>query len=748
MIEKFKDAFREEATELLNNLEATLLVLESDPLDSETISAVFRTMHTIKGSASMFGFEGISRFTHEVESIMDLLREGAFVADRRLIDLTLKARDLISAMLSPDGRDLEAEAAGLVKDFKEHSARRIALHDAERNEASELPPIAATQGAESSDGSGTRETSASGSGTSLERGGLTKIGELPQGKKLETWRIRFIPAPDVFMNGTKPLLLLDELRELGSISIIPLADALPPLSELDPEKCYVGWEITLTTDKGQDAIRDVFIFMEGSCELSIERIAVVDGEAAEPTVRRLGEILVDRGITTTETIRGVLDAQKRLGELLVEEKVATSEQVKSALDEQDHLKKLKDSRQQDPSMASIRVASEKLDALVDLVGELVTLQARLSRTSSVLHDAGLGAISEQFERLISQLRDNTMSIRMLPLGSTFSRFRRVVRDLSAELGKEIELSTTGAETELDKTVIEKLNDPLVHIIRNSVDHGIETPAEREAAGKKRQGVVTLSAMHSGAHVLISIADDGGGLDADRIRSKAVERGLIGPNEMLSVPELFQLIFVPGFSTAKSVTSVSGRGVGMDVVKREIDSLGGTVSIESQKGQGTRVTLKIPLTLAIIDGLLVRVGDERFVFPLASVDGCIELKRANREGGGGERSITTYRNEILPFISIRDLFDVSGKDPEIEQIVVVNTQETRIGFVVDEVIGDNQTVIKPLGRMFKSSEGLSGATILGDGNIALIIDVNRLAVSAQREGSLRTLADREALAPRG
>ena len=743
MIEKFKEAFREEATELLNNLENTLLILESDPRDNETISAVFRTMHTIKGSSSMFGFDEISRFTHEVESIMDLLREGAFVADRRLIDLTLKARDLISSMLASDGVNLDAEAAALIKDFKEHSSRRIAERETELSSSSELPPLPPSQ--ENAEGG---EPSAAYADASNGPGVPARAGDHFSRGNMETWRIRFVPATDVFMNGTKPLLLLDELRNLGTASIVPLADAIPPLSEMDPEKCYVGWEITLTTDKGEDAVRDVFIFVEGSCELLVERIAAEENaEASEPDVMRLGEILVDRGIATPETIRNVVEGQKRLGELLVEEKVATSEQVKSALDEQDHLKKLKDSRQQEPGTSSIRVASDKLDALVDLVGELVTLQARLSRTASNILDPALAAISEQLERLISQLRDNTMSIRMLPIGSTFSKFRRVVRDLSAELGKEIELTTMGAETELDKTVIEKLNDPLVHIIRNSVDHGIETPGEREAAGKNRQGVVSLSAMHSGAHVLISIADDGGGLDIDRIRAKAVERGLTAPNAVLSTQELYQMIFAPGFSTAKNVTSVSGRGVGMDVVKREIDSLGGSVSVESQRGRGTSVTLKIPLTLAIIEGLLVRIGDERFVFPLSSVDGCIELDRENREAGRGERNITTYRNEILPFISIRELFGVAGEAPGIEQIVVVNALETRMGFIVDEVIGDNQTVIKPLGRMFKASEGLSGATILGDGSVALIIDVNRLAVSAQHEESLRLNRDKESVAVR-
>ncbi len=728
MIEKFKEAFREEAAELLNNLESTLLELEGDPRNSETVSAVFRTMHTIKGSSAMFGFDEISRFTHEVESIMDLLREGAFIADRRLIDLTLQARDLISAMLNAPDSAHRGIAENLVRQFKEHSDARIAAKKAESAEESELPPQAPAEETE-----GEPETAE-------PNGKGTPVSASDAQPPSETFRIRFVPASDVFLNGTRPLLLLDELRSLGEASVVPLADLIPPLSEIDPEKCYVGWEITLTTSAGEDAIRDVFIFVEGTCELIVERVAT-ERSAPEIEVKRIGEILVSRGVTTSEKIQDVEGGRKRIGELLVEEKVATPAEIQSALAEQEHLKRLKE--KQDLGTSSIRVASEKLDALVDLVGELVTLQARLSQTGAELHDGGLSLIAEQFERLVSQLRDNTMSIRMLPIGSTFSRFRRVVRDLSTELGKEIELVTDGAETELDKTVIERLNDPLVHIIRNCVDHGIELPEVRLAAGKTRGGSVSLAAMHSGAYVLISVADDGGGLDTDRIYAKAVERGIVPQGATLSEQELFQLIFAPGFSTAKVVTSVSGRGVGMDVVKREIDSLGGSVYVESKRGVGTKVTLKIPLTLAIIEGLLVRVEGEHYVVPLSSVDGCLEIQRSERLVSKDGRKLLTYRNELLPYVGLRDLFDVDGAPPDIEQIVVINADEGRVGFVVDQVVGDYQTVIKPLGRMFKSAEGLSGATILGDGTVALIVDVNRLAASAQREEAMSLKLDRRA-----
>lgn len=735
MIDKFKDAFREEAVELLANLENTLLELEEHPRDMEVISAVFRTMHTIKGSSAMFGFDAISRFTHEVESVMDLLREGAFVADRALIDLTLEARDLVSTMLEKPDEDFSALAGTLVVRFKEHVARRREAHDTRTAELAEVPPLSLgvdTEKTDSGEGGNPADT-----GVRLSADETEETGD-EEGPALSCWRIHFVPEPDVFLNGTKPLLLLDELRALGTISIVPLCGQVPPLSSIDPERCYVGWDITLTTVHGEDEIRDIFIFVEGAGELSITRIPE---DAVGP--KRIGEILVERGITSAEHIQSLMGSRKKLGELLVEEKVATEDQIRSALEEQAHLKKIREKGAlPEVQTSSIRVASEKLDELVDLVGELVTLQARLFQTASSVQDGSLTQIAEQLERLVDQLRDNTMSIRMLPIGTTFSRFRRVVRDLSSELGKSIELETVGADTELDKTVIERLNDPLVHIIRNSVDHGIEPPEARVSAGKQPQGTVSLSARHSGAHVLIEIRDDGAGLDAARIQEKAVERGVIPSGANLSREELYSLIFAPGFSTAKTVTSVSGRGVGMDVVKREIDNLGGSVSVDSTPGLGTTVTLKIPLTLAIIDGLLVRIDREYFVIPLATVDGCIELKHDEIKSDGSGRDILTYRNEVLPFVSVRELFEVPGQIPEIEQIVVVNALDARCGFVVDQVIGDYQTVIKPLGRMFRQSEGLSGATILGDGTVALIVDVNRLSANAQLREEQRYTARKE------
>ena len=381
------------------------------------------------------------------------------------------------------------------------------------------------------------------------------------------------------------------------------------------------------------------------------------------------------------------------------------------------------------STASVRVPSEKLDSLVDLVGELVTVQARLNQTAAVENNAELHKIAEEVERLVWELRDNTMSIRMLTIGTTFSKYKRLVRDLSKELGKDIDLITKGEDTELDKTVIEKLGDPLVHLVRNSVDHGIESPEDRKKAGKPAKGKVTLSAEHSGDSVLIQIKDDGKGLDRDVLIKKALEKGLVPENAELTDKEAFELIFAAGFSTAEAVSNVSGRGVGMDVVKRNIESLRGSIDIDSIKGEGTTITLKLPLTLAIIDGLLVQIGSQFFIIPLSIVNECIEFSEKVHRTESGRR-ILKVRDDLVPYVKMRDIFGIKDELPEIQQIVIIELEGRRIGFVVDSVIGDHQTVIKSLGKSFKDVECISGASVLGDGSVALIIDVMKIYTSIQ------------------
>ena len=481
-----------------------------------------------------------------------------------------------------------------------------------------------------------------------------------------------------------------------------------------------------TTAAGENAIRDVFIFVEDLSRLTVERIA---GETASEHLE-VGKVLVQRGDASREHVEECLAERPLTGELLVEAGIAARDRVDAALNEQRHLDAVR-ARRPRTETATLRVPAAKLDSLLDIVGELVTVQARLSGHALASADAEMNFIAEEVERLTERLRGSAMSLRMLPIGETFGRFKRLVHDLSAELGKKAELTAEGNDTELDKTVIEQLSDPLVHLVRNAVDHGIEAPEARLAMGKPATGTVRLSARHSGAFVLIQVSDDGAGMDRDAIRARAAERGLIRADAALTDEEIFALTFTAGFSTASRVTSVSGRGVGMDVVKRSMDQVRGTLAVTSRRGVGTVVTLKIPLTLAIIDGLLVDAGGSSFVAPLSNVFGCIELKR---EHGAppGRHKLVDVRGELVPCIALRERFALEGEPPLIEQAIVADTLNGRFGFVVDRVIGDHHAVIKKLGSLYRQVGDVSGATILGDGTVALILDLDKMALGAIQE----------------
>ncbi|WP_028578451.1 chemotaxis protein CheA [Desulfomicrobium escambiense] len=677
-----RQAFREEAFELLSELESSLLELEEDPKDSEVINRVFRAMHTIKGSGAMFGFEDIASFTHEVETVFDLARNGQIAVSKELLNLTLLARDHILAMLEGEDQGGEARAREVIVGLKALSP------------AAEEPPAA------------------------------PEAGEAPcceSAPDLAAWRIRFVPARNIFLTGTNPAALLEELCEMGEHHVIMHTRDIPELAALDPEQCMVFWDVILTTTRSEDEIRDVFIFVEEDCELDIQKVGSCQ-TIDEESYQLIGQILVDKNDITKDALERILLERKPIGQLLSEAGLVSRSQVEAALAEQQEVKRLKQATGAEAQASSIRVPAQKLDFLVDLVGELVTAQARLTQFASEQNDPRLQAISEEIERLSDELRDNTLGIRMLPIGTTFSRFKRLVRDLSQELGKRIALETHGEETELDKTVIERLSDPLVHLLRNSIDHGIESPETRASRGKNPEGRIVLSAEHSGGEVLIRIIDDGAGIDPDRIRAKAVEKGLIAADAQISDKDALMLIFAPGFSTAEKITSVSGRGVGMDVVKRNIDALRGRVSLDSAPGEGTTVSVRIPLTLAIIDGLQVQVGESYFIMPLAAVEECVELIRQD-----GERAtFINLRGQMVPWVSLRTNFDIPGERPPIEQVVVCNSQSSRVGIVVDRVIGEHQTVIKSLGKVYRDVRGISGATIKGDGSMALILDIAALS----------------------
>jgi two-component system chemotaxis sensor kinase CheA len=655
MIDKYKQAFQEEARELLAELESALLELDQRRDDREVVGRAFRALHTIKGSGAMFGFDDIAAFAHNLETAFDRLRNGQLEATADLINLTLGAGDQIKTMLdAADGRATvdQDRSANILAEL-----RRLTGSADVRPEAPVPVPSAAPD---------------------VTAGGLAL-----------DWRIRFRPGLDVLLHGTNPLLLLRELRELGQLQIALDTTAIPPLGQIDAERCYLAWDMVLTTAAAKEAIRDVFIFVEDECELSIERDLEQVAETCQPETAAARKSVTDgRGDGRGD---GSGDGRASAG----------------------------------PATASsIRVPADKLDQLVNLVGELVTVQARLSEVAGRRDDADILDISEAVDRLTAALRENTMSIRMLPLKTTFERFRRLVHDLSADLHKEVDLTLEGADTALDKTVIDQLNDPLVHLIRNSMDHGIETPQARRAAGKSANGTIHLSARHSGANVLIQVSDDGRGLDAEAIRARAVERGLIDEAARLSEAEIFSLIMTPGFSMAREVTEVSGRGVGMDVVRRSIDALRGSIDIASEPGVGLTVTLRLPLTLAIIDGLLVRVGDAHFVLPLANSLECVELTRQDILDAHGKH-LANVRGEIIPYIRLSEYFHMTTARPVREQIMVVETEHGHYGFVVDDVLGDHQTVIKNLGRFYRNVQVVSGATILGNGTVALILDPHRL-----------------------
>ena len=646
-------AFRVEAGELLDQVEQGLLDLGHQLGDMDLVNAVFRGLHTLKGSGAMFGFEALAEFTHHCEGAFDKVRKGQVTATHELIAVVLSAQDHMRALID-GGRGLDTAGDAI------------------------LTRLDAALGA-------AEETALD---TSINNAG--RAG----------WKLSFRLPANAMTNGINPLVLLDELRELGEARIIARTDRVPDFAELVPTECHIGWDVTLMTDAPKSAIEDVFIFVMDDMELTIEPLATDEAPqsgAAEQTIAAQGPV------TKPEPGEGS-------GPLAHAAKARAGE--------------------------SVRVPAERLDALMDRVGELVIAQSRLAQIAGGGTDLALRSVSEEIERLAGEMRDATMVLRMVPVASLFGRFRRLIHDLARETSKSIELVTEGEATEVDKTIVERLFDPLVHIVRNSCDHGLEPPAERAALGKSETGTVKLSARQAGGDVLITVCDDGRGIDRERVRAKAEAQGLILPSQQLGDGELFQLIFHPGFSTAAQVTNLSGRGVGMDVVKRTVEGLRGRIDVASRPGEGSTITLSIPLTLAIIDGLLVRVGTDRFVVPLAAVEECLELSLEEDMRSRG-RSVITLRDRLVPFLRLRELFETGTRPDPFQKIVVVGIGAERVGLVVDQIIGNHQTVIKPMSALHRNVATFTGATILGDGGVALILDIGQLvAVGQAQEERLR------------
>ena len=641
--------FRTEAAELLEQIEAGLLDLNVNLGDKDQVDTVFRSLHTLKGSGAMFGFDALAAFTHHCETAFDRVRKGEVPATHDLVGAVLEAKDHMRLLVDTPTGDHEAASEALLA-----SLRRAV------------------------DGAG--------------------VPEAPASPSTTRYTIRFSLPQDAMANGTNPLGLLDEMRDLGDCRVVADRSAIPPLDQLNPVDLHLSWTVELTTSEPRSAIDDVFIFVMDDMQLEVTEVQGEPQTSAAPAEAEAVVAATDPAATTPKP------AAK--GPATVDAKAAKAAE-------------------------NVRVPAERLDELMDRVGELVIAQSRLSQLAGSSGDLQLRAVSEDVERLSGELRDTMMVLRMVPVTQLFSRFRRLVHDLANETGKVIELVTEGETTEVDKSVIERLADPMIHLVRNSCDHGLETAEQRLAAGKPAAGTISLSARQQGGEVIITIKDDGRGIDKDRVRAKAESSGLIAANASLSDQELYQLIFQPGFSTAQQVTNLSGRGVGMDVVKRTIDALRGTINVVSRPGQGSEISLAIPLTLAIIDGLLVRVGSGRYVIPLAAVEECLELSVEEDMRSRG-RSFISLRDSLVPFIRLRDLFRTGTTPDPFQKVVVISTGSERVGLVVDQIIGDHQTVIKSMSKLHHDVGTFSGATILGDGNVALILDVGHLVSEGQQQ----------------
>ena len=696
--------FIAESRELLQDMEDALLRIEQSPNDEELINAIFRAAHTIKGSAGLFGLDYIVAFTHVAESVLDRVRNGELRIEGGLVAVLLSSCDHLVELIE----HLAAGSGDPTAEIQEKSNAIVAcLNDYLGSDAAKNTNVAlATEPNQTctSEGGGEVET--------------------------DLWHISLRFGKDVLRNGMDPLSFIRYLSTLGDIHhIFTLLNNIPPANEMDPESCYLGFEISFKSNADKATIEGVFEFVREDCMIRIlpPRSKITDylrliAELPEEDLR-VGEMLLRCGTLTQSELDAALRLQhgdgtaapRPLGEVLVEAQMVQQPVMEAVLDKQKQIKEHKSSEAN-----LIRVDADKLDELINLVGELIIAGAGTNLIAQRTGDADLLESTATMSRLVEEVRDSALKLRMVQIGGTFNRFQRVVRDVSKELGKDIELVISGAETELDKTVVEKIGDPLTHLVRNSMDHGIESAETRLAHGKPARGTLKLNAYHDAGSIVIEVSDDGGGLNKERILKKAIERGLVSEGDSLSDKEIYNLIFEAGFSTAEAVSNLSGRGVGMDVVRRNITALRGTVNLDSVEGQSTTVRIRLPLTLAIIDGFLVGVGTSVYVIPLDMVVECIE--RAAWENAGGDGRYINLRGEVLPYLRLREHFEVEGEPARRENVVVVRHGERKVGLVVDRLLGEFQTVIKPLGKVFHRVSGIGGFTILGSGEVALIIDV--------------------------
>ena len=715
-------AFISEAAEQIEAIETLLLELEEQPDNRELLDSLFRCAHTVKGSAGIFGLNRVVEFTHHVETLLDKMRDGVVALSPDISTLLLQCNDQIKFLVdtaadesadTPEQKDTRADLVIRLKALTEGGA----VEKPAAASASAAPANAATD-------------------------------NTPR-----VWSISARFGQETFRNGMDPLSIARYLGTIGKVvSVRSAVDTLPPLVNLNPESCYLSFFMELETSASRDDIEGAFSFVMDDCELDVVAPETPGQKMARaieemPETPRLGDLLVSVGAVTQDKLDQVLSTQQqtrgmpavdkpKLGDLLEAQAGVAPEVVAAALGKQQKLRESAPSEER-----YIRVQADRLDAVINLLGELVIAGAGATLLARGSRQVALVEANLHMNSLIEEIRNGTLGLRMVPVGETFSRFRRVVRDTASSLGKEVNFEIVGGDAELDKSMVEKIADPLMHLVRNSLDHGLEPPQERLAAGKPAAGKLVLSARHETGAILIRIEDDGRGINRDRVLQRAWNRGLVEQGVVPPDDEINMLIFEPGFSTAEQVTNLSGRGVGMDVVRRNIEALRGSIRLNNNVGKGLQVDIRLPLTLAIIDGFLVGVGKSKFVLPLEAVVEVIESGGHNVKVDERGRHCVELRGAVLPVVRLRTLYSVESSNPERVSIVVVNSTRGQYGIEVEVLLGQNQTVIKPLGRLFKTLRGISGSSILGSGEVALILDVNSLAeltTGAQSSGGATTM----------
>jgi len=670
IIDQFKTKFIEESSDNIRDMEESLLLLDNDMKNKEIIERIFRAMHSIKGGGAMFGFNRLSEFTHYLETIFDNVRSGKIAVSTELITLTFSAIDQIKKLLK--------------------IGDELSKNDLDNFKAS-IKQFESFMTDENKEQTGTND-SVKDNNAKKETDGSEK-----------TFLITFIPKEELLENGTNPFFLLDDIHAMGQAVTIAFTDKVPALDELQPDLCYTNWQIIISTSKTMNEMKDVFIFVEDECVLNIDQVAetsIIDSPDLKELIKKA---LADNKMLTVNEVQSCINV---VSEVVVQEKSKTTDTAK------------------EHKISSIRVSSNKIDELVTLVSELVITQSQLSLYAENHEDTNIASISENIQKLSRQLRDNAFDISLIPLQSELMRFQRLVRDLSKEQDKDIDFIIEGSEIELDKTIIENLTDPLLHILRNSVDHGIETKEERIKAGKSPKGTILFKAFYSGAYVMIEISDDGKGIDPEVIRTKAVSKGLIEAEAKLEKEEILNLLFISGFSTREVVSDLSGRGVGMDVVRRKITGIRGDVTIDSEKGKGTIISIRLPLTLSIIDGLLIKVLKNHYVIPISAIETIYLAEKFTKDTSFN--FVVTINEEQIPYIDLREIFQEPERgENDYSQMILIKIDDKKLGVVADSVIGEYQTVMKPLGRYLEKQGYISGASIIGDGTIALVIDTSRL-----------------------